>query len=584
MLSLGRGTLAGGAFVAAVFLVPIHASFSEAQAPADPPACLGKPVTIQGTDDSEVLTGTPGRDVISGAAGADVISGIGSADRICGGDGDDFVTGGLGSDRILGGGGDDIISGETGGDLIRGGPGSDSIRAGRGNDRVDGGPGDGDLVFGDLGDDRVRGGVGDHDQAAGGLGIDDVSGGSGDGDLVSGDFGYDRMSGGAGTGDIASFASAIAGPDGHGVTASLRTGDATGDGIDHLFAFEDLEGSAFSDTLRGNGKANVIDAGPGDDRVFGGGGGDRLLGDQGSDICRGGTEEDCGKEPEIKAPAYVQVDASLAGGGGLAVVGFRDGGSQTVAFDALANDFTISSDGPIGIGPGCSRVGDGLKDVICHVDGVVRGLVADLGGGNDRLEVGGGVDVIDSVRVSGGEGNDFLIGGAGAELLEAGSGRDHLYGGGGSDGLIGGIPGADFLFGGPGGDLLAAGGGCIGGKLVGGAGRDNASFAETPAHPGLLNASLARGNAFITAIPSCHPVGLAKSNEDLEGSFDWDILIGDGGPNGLFGQPGRDRLYGRGGSDSIDSRDGERDFVISCGGGSNEVARRDPSDPGPRSC
>jgi len=529
------------------------------------------------------MTATPRADVIVAGGGDDVISGLGGSDRVCAGTGNDRVTGGLGSDRVLGGAGDDVISGETGGDLLRGGSGVDAIRAGRGNDRLDGGRGDGDLVFGDLGDDRVRGGAGAGDQVSGGLGIDFVSGGAGPSDLVSGDFGYDRISGGAGSHDIASFASAIAGPGGHGVTVSLRTGDATGDGIDHLRQFEDLEGSAFADTLHGGRGQNVMYAGSGDDLVFGSAG-DRVFGDQGSDRCRGGTRVECGPARDIEAPVYAQIDSSPIGGGGLEVVGFGAGSSQAVAFDPVSGTFSITSGGPIAIGDGCIRIGGELDSVACRVDGVVRGVVADLGAGSDRLKVTGGLGGIDSIRISGGAGNDVLEGGDAAELLEAGSGQDELSGGGGSDGLIGGSPGADLLLGGPGGDLLAAGGACIGGRLVGGAGRDNASFAETPAHPGVLYASLARGIAYDAAIAGCDPVHLASSDEDLEGSFDWDILIGDGGPNGLFGQPGRDRLYGRGGSDAIDARDRQRDFVISCGGGSGDIARRDPSDPGSRSC
>ena len=49
------------------------------------------------------------------------------------------------------------------------------------------------------------------------------------------------------------------------------------------------------------------------------------------------------------------------------------------------------------------------------------------------------------------------------------------------------------------GDLLAAGGGCAGGALVGGPGRDDASFAETQAHPGLLYVSFPEHNAWIDA-------------------------------------------------------------------------------------
>ena len=53
----------------------------------------------------------------------------------------------------------------------------------------------------------------------------------------------------------------------------------------------------------------------------------------------------------------------------------------------------------------------------------------------------------------------------------------------------------------------------------------------------------------------------------MEGSFDWDILIGDSGPNAMLGQPGADSFYGNGGDDMIDARDGVRDFSIQCGRG-----------------
>ncbi len=579
MASKGRWIVFG---IAVIVLLAIP-YVAKSQETTDPPTCFGRPATIVGTAEADELRGTPAPDTISAGAGSDEIFGLGSGDRICAGDGDDRVSGGLGTDRILGGAGDDVISGETGSDKISGGPGVDTIRGGRGNDRLSGGAGDGDLVYGDLGDDRVRGGPGNRDQASGGLGIDNVNGGPGDFDLVSGDYGYDRMSGGPGKHDIASFASAIAGPDGKGVSVNLRRGRAGGDGIDYLHAFEDIEGSAFADKIRGDRHDNLIDAGPGDDDVFGAGGADVIDGDQGTDRCRGGALVDCGREPDIKAPLYVQIDRSPIGGGGLAIVGFKQGSTETVAFDPVVQLFTVFSKGPVAIGDGCFRLDGGMTDVACQATGVVRGLVADLGAGNDHLKVAGGLAGVDSVRISGGLGNDVLRGGRGSELIEAGAGVDRLYGGKGSDGLIGGIPGADSLYGGPGGDLLAAGSACIGGRLVGGSGRDNASFAETPAHPGVLNASLARGNAFIKAVRGCRPVSLAASDEDLEGSFDWDILIGDGGSNVIFGQPGRDFMYGRGGPDNIDARDGERDFGISCGGG-RDIGHRDKRDPGARSC
>jgi hypothetical protein len=73
--------------------------------------------------------------------------------------------------------------------------------------------------------------------------------------------------------------------------------------------------------------------------------------------------------------------------------------------------------------------------------------------------------------------------------------------------------------------------------------------------------------AWIDEIKGCDSVRLDPSNEDMEGSFDWDVLIGDSGPNAMLGQPGEDRFYGNGGDDIIDARDGVRDFSIQCGKG-----------------
>jgi Ca2+-binding RTX toxin-like protein len=505
--------------------------------------------------------------VIYGSAGDDVIGGAGSGDVICGGPGNDVLSGGTGSDALFGGADTDILHGN------------------RGNDRLSGGAGDGDLAFGDLGDDRVRGGSGNGDEAAGGLGIDQVNGGPGDGDLVSGDYGDDAMSGGAGGDDVASFATEVPDRFGTGIHASLVTGHASGDGEDRLRRFEDLQGSAFDDVLTGDPDANRIEGGPGDDQLRGGGGSDDAVGGQGSDRCRGfAAEASCGPSRPVSAGVFAKVEPSPPGGGDLFVLPARPGNDRlSISYDAVSGSFSLVSRRPIAIGSGCTRIGTSLERISCQVNGPARSLVANLGPGDDRLLLGGDLRSVGQVRVTGGPGDDLLRGGAEDDLFQAGSGADELRGGAGSDGLIGGIPGPDVIVGGPGGDLVSAGGACIGGALIGGPGRDNASFAETPAHPGVLYASLAAGVAKVAAIPGCRPVRLDPSDEDLEGSFDYDILIGDAGGNSIFGQPGVDSLYGRGGDDTLNALDGERDAAISCGGGADTLIS-DPNDPPGRNC
>ena len=501
----------------------------------DVPRCHGRRATIVGTDGNDVIRGTPERDV------------------------------------IWGGKGDDTILGSLGNDLICGGPGADLIHGGRGNDEVDGGAGGGDRVIGDLGDDKVMGGPGNGDEVAGDLGIDIVNGGPGNEDLVHGDYGWDRMSGGAGKGDIASFATDVGGgkKGDVGVWASLAKHRAYGDGHDKLFGFESIEGSAFRDTLIGSKQGNVIDGGPGNDHLVGGGGPDTLVGGQGSDGCEGakGHTVSCGKEKAPKASAYVQLDPTPGGGAGLEIVGGSGHDEFSVAFDEATETFAVTAAKPLAIGPGCNRPPKVTTQVSCPAGGPGRWLMADLGPGNDKLRIEGSMLAVGSVRLAGNSGNDVIHGGPEDDLIEAGPGADKLYGGAGADGLVGGLPGPTYLYGGPNGDLLAAGGGCAGGALVGGPGRDDASFAETQAHPGRLIISFPKHSAWIDAIKGCHHVHLSPTDEDMEGSFDWDVLIGDSRANSMLGQPGEDVFIGNGGNDVIDARDGVRDFSIQCGKG-----------------
>ena len=517
----------------AAFVAFAALAFAATNEEIETPRCHGRQANILGTDGNDVIHGTPERDV------------------------------------IWGGTGDDTIYGSLGNDLICGGPGADLIHGGRGNDEVDGGVGDDDRVIGDLGDDKVMGGAGNYDEVAGDLSIDIVNGGPGDADLVHGDYGWDRMSGGTGTGDIASFATAVAGGKGSGVWASLRAHRAHGDGHDRMFGFESLEGSAFRDTLVGSKQANVIDGGAGDDHLIGAGGADFLDGGQGSDGCRGakGHAVSCGREKPPKASAYVQLDPTAGGGAGLQIVGGGGADDFSVAFDEATETFGVSARKPLAIGPGCSRPPGVATQVSCPAQGFGRWLVADLGPGNDSLRVEGSLLAVGGVRFAGGYGNDEIHAGPEDDLIESGPGSDRLYGGAGADGLVGGLPGPTYLYGGPNGDLLAAGGGCAGGALVGGPGRDDASFAETQAHPGLLYISFIRHAAWVDTIKGCDKVRLSPTDEDMEGSFDNDVLIGDSRANSMLGQPGEDKFFGNGGDDVIDARDGVRDKSIQCGRG-----------------
>ncbi|MBS1844155.1 MAG: hypothetical protein JST53_07040, partial [Actinobacteria bacterium] len=568
-----RRRLAAIALLACATVATLVVAASGAESGATP-MCHGKRATIVGTDGDDTIVGTEKSDVIWA------------------GPGNDTIYGGLGNDTICGGAGNDLIHGGRGNDWLLGEAGTDRL-------------------FGDLGDDHVGGGAGDQDEVSGGLGIDTVSGGPGNEDLVRGDYGYDRLDGGPGKGDIASFSTAVAGRKGSGVWVSLPRHKALGDGHDRLFRFESIEGSAFHDTLIGDHHPNEILGGPGNDTIKGGGGRDTLNGGQGIDHCQGGpTRISCGPEAPPNGSAYVTIDPDAAGGGGLQIVGGAGPDHFTVSYAEEAIEappaesgkpagtsepapeatttgtFTVTAKAALAAGEDCSQDPGNPKQVTCPALGPGRWLMADLGPGNDSLTVEGTLEKVDFVRVNGGDGNDTIKGGPEEDLLQSGPGSDHIYGGDGSDGLIGGLPGPTYLYGEGGGDLLAAGGGCAGGTLDGGAGEDDASFAETQAHPGTLYISLAQGWAWINAIKGCDKVRLPRSDEDIEGSFDNDVLIGDSRDNVLIGQPGVDSFFGRGGNDVIVAVDSVKDWYIQCGekGHPEGIAIVDTIDPQPQDC
>ena len=132
--------------------------------PGVEPKCLGKKVTIVGTDAPDTILGTKKADSISSLGGDDVIVGLGAGDRICAGDGNDQVKGRSGDDQVLGqagndtvrsGGGGDTVKGGAGNDRLRGQSGDDILKGGGSHDRINGGGGF-DLCRGGPGPDRVR--------------------------------------------------------------------------------------------------------------------------------------------------------------------------------------------------------------------------------------------------------------------------------------------------------------------------------------------------------------------------------------------------------------------------------------------
>jgi TolB protein len=131
------------------------------------------------------------------------------------------------------------------------------------------------VLEGSAGSERICG-LGGNDTLEGLGGNDELVGGPGD----------DTLDGGPGT-DAAHFTAAPM-----GVTASLVTNQATGDGFDLMVGIENLIGSNYDDTLIGSSSRNNLSGRSGVDQLFGLERADRLVGGAQDDALRGGPGDD----------------------------------------------------------------------------------------------------------------------------------------------------------------------------------------------------------------------------------------------------------------------------------------------------
>ncbi len=232
--------------------------------------CWGEPLT----QSAGLLVGTAGNDVMMGTAGDDVMQGLGGADTICGGGGNDTIYGGSGGDSLRGDDGDDTIYGGAGRDEIRGDAGHDILR-GQGNcDWLQGGDGN-DVLFPGTGGAACAG------TAEGGSGRDRfVIDAEGDNDLF----------GGLGV-DTADFRRAPV-----GMVVNLEIGHFDSEAVPPIgslvFQMENVFGSAFADSIVGDGRRNRLLGFGGDDVLTGGDGNDYLDGGADSDTLDGGGGTD----------------------------------------------------------------------------------------------------------------------------------------------------------------------------------------------------------------------------------------------------------------------------------------------------
>lgn len=260
---------------------------------------------IFGTSAGEEIDALAGNDTVFGAGGNDTLIGNGGNDELSGGAGRDLLKGGKGSDTAyyafaFGG----VVASLTDGSgyLVSAGAKSDldryesieNLMGGLGGDELEGngfrntltGNGGEDVLFGLGGADVLEGGA-DQDSLFGGDGNDTIDGGSGD-DYIVDDNGADTIDGGVGFDQIQFSFTA------EGVNVNLATGVGSGGTAegDTYTRVEAILGSAFDDTLRGDGKENHLSGNNGADTLIGRGGNDNLGGIGGNDVLKGGGGND----------------------------------------------------------------------------------------------------------------------------------------------------------------------------------------------------------------------------------------------------------------------------------------------------
>jgi Ca2+-binding RTX toxin-like protein len=515
------------------------------------PTCAEGPTTV-----GDTTYGTPCADVIVAPAGVEEVKGGGGNDTIvaapiaasasCPGG----CHLGVGSQTFEGGEGNDVVFGERGNDILRGGSGDDQL-------------------FGGIGDDLLQGGSG-NDRLVGGFGADSINGEEGD-DYVRGDSTIDRIFDTGGGNDTLSYSTGITPgfgnpPNENGVKLELGVSGenakngiaANGGGTDEVETgvFETIIGSAFADEIVGTSMGETIYGGGSADTIDGGGGTDQLV--QGAS-SRDTTKVSVGFMTPPGATPYAQ----------LYLVGSNGGDKVTANYSPTAVTFVLAAgefdENPSDAG-GCEI--ESPTEAVCPLSQPLDSVLLAGMDGNDTLTAPNFPATV-SVVALGGEGSDTITGGGESEdiLVDGpGGGADVLSALGGDDALTH-NGGADELLGDDGNDLFLSNSVCDGARIVGGAGRDNASWARFGEGVEANLATGAAGRAGSGEVPSCggEPLDSIAEVEDLEGSNSADVLYGDAGPNQLLGHAGADVYFAGAGEDSILANSGDADTTINCG-------------------
>jgi Ca2+-binding RTX toxin-like protein len=279
-------------------------------------------------------------------------------------------------------------------------------------------------------------------------------------DTIVGGLGNDFIDGGAGINTV-SYANAP-----NGVTVSLGApgSQATGEGTDTLISITNLIGSAYNDTLIGEGGPNGISGLAGNDTILGSDGDDDLDGGSGDDTIDGGAGRNSANYRGASSGVTVSLARSAAqntGGAGSDRLIAISNVTGSAFNDRLTGNNTNNV--LLGLGGNDTLIGGAGNDSLDGGTGTdtasysttTSGVTVSLATTSAQNTGGAGTDTIRSVEnLIGTSAKDRLTGNGAANRLTGGESADRLDGASGNDFLTGGA-GRDVCNGGPGRDRKA---------------------------------------------------------------------------------------------------------------------------------
>ncbi|AOO66352.1 beta strand repeat-containing protein [Sulfurospirillum halorespirans] len=471
---------------------------------------------------------------IYAGAGNDIVTGGSQVDTLFGEAGNDTLKGGSGADNLFGGDGDDLFYGNTDGDVITGGENGESngdtldfsdvatalvINMAMGSvntnastfseiENITGGTGN-DTIYGDDQANTLKGGAGD-DTIFTSVGVDYIDGGSGSNDWI--DFSAITT-----TPITINLSTQKIINDGYGNTETIVNVENinAGSGNDTLYGdgmANTIYGNAGADTLSGNDGADLLYGGMGNDSLDGGADNDTLYGEDGSDILVGGSGNDSlvGGAGDDSFIGGVGNDV-FVGGDGIDIADYRNATAKIVIAPDATNGNVLST-GTLSTSEGTDTISDDVE-IIYGSNGF-----GDTITGNDNANT--------------------LYGWGGNDILSGGAGDDVIYGGDGNDTISGGI-GADTL---------------SGGNVGSASGTDTIDYsADSAAVTVNLSSGLTiNGVVQNSAVDGSGAVDSVTNFYKVLGSTYNDTLIGNSGSDTLHGNAGDDWFVMTTGNDTID--------------------------------